>query len=98
MHFTVSWNISAKEPRWSEINGQLYDCFKDNQHEHVVSTYYMVKVTSAIHYNTIHACLLKIAQDTTERIHFIVSPLLNVKGYKGYLPKDKWEKINQITS
>lgn len=98
MYFIVSWDISAVEPRWSQINEQMQNCFKTYPQIRPVNTFYMVKVTSGDQYNAIHDCLLNIAQNTKETIHFIMSPLLTVKGWKGYLPKDRWPKISELTS
>jgi hypothetical protein len=97
MHFTVSWDISAKEPRWSEINGQMYAVFKALPHTHLMSTYYMVKAT-AEQYNAVHDALLKIAKTTTETVYFLMSPLLSAAGWRGWLPQTKWDEIKKITS
>jgi hypothetical protein len=98
MHFTVSWDISAKEPQWSAIDEQMRNCFKNYPQVRPVNTYYMVKVTSARDYDQIHNALLNIAQNSSITIYFIMSPLLNTSGYKGWLPQDTWTKIAQITS
>lgn len=97
MYFTVSWDISASQPIWSQIDEQMRNCFKNLPQVRPVNTYYMVKVNSADQYNQIHKNLLTIAQQSTVKIHFIMSPLLNATGYKGWLPKDRWDKIGEVT-
>jgi hypothetical protein len=97
MYFIVSWDIGTTEPAWSKINEQLRDCFKGYEQIRPVNTFYMVKVANAQQYDAIHACLLKIAQNsTTVKVHFIMSPLLTVTGWKGFLPKDSWTKIAEL--
>ena len=99
MYFIVSWDIGTTEPAWSKIDEQLRNCFKGFQQIRPVNTFYMVKVANAQQYQAIYACLLKIAKDsTTVKVHFIISPLLTVSGWDGWLPQDRWPKIKEITS
>jgi hypothetical protein len=97
MYFIVSWDISAVEPQWSRIDEQMRNCFKTYQQIRPVNTYYIVKVANATQYEAIHTCLLNVAQSQTATVHFIISPLLTAQGFKGWLPKDRWPKISEIT-
>jgi hypothetical protein len=98
MYFIVSWDIGTTEPAWSKINEQLRDCFKSFPQIRPVNTFYMVKVENAQQYQAIHDCLLKIAKEsTTVKVHFVMSPLLSIAGWKGWLPQDRWTKIAEIT-
>jgi hypothetical protein len=97
MYFIVSWEISVRGSRWSEIDEQMRKCLKNFQHFRPVNTYYMVRVPSADKYDEIHARLLAVAQRGPETVYFVMSPLLTATGYHGWLPQDRWPKIAKIT-
>jgi hypothetical protein len=96
MHFIVSWDIATVEPRWSQINRQMQQCFNGHPQIRPVNTYYIIKVDSQDQYNTINTNLQKVAKAQAETVIFISTPLLLFKdGYIGLLAD--WAKVNEIT-
>lgn len=98
MYLIVSWDIGTGEPQWSKINTEMLNCFKSLPQVRPVNTYYMVKANEYQH-QQVHDSLLKIAQAYSGKVsvNFIISPLLAARGYKGWLPQDRWNKISEIT-
>jgi hypothetical protein len=97
MYFIVSWDISAVNPRWSAIDEQMRNCFKGYTQLRPVNTFYMVKVASGNERNAILTALQAVAQQTSEDVFFVMSPVLTVSGWDGWLPQDKWELVKAIT-
>lgn len=97
MHIAVSWDISAKEPRWGVLNDQMRDCFKGLSWVRPLSTFYIVRVDGESGRGRIQERLLSVATAVPETIHFVVSPLMPGGRYNGYLPKDTWSKVNERT-
>lgn len=102
MYFIVSWDISAVEPQWSRIDEQMRNCLKGFQQVRPVNTYYIVNVASAQQYEDINASLKRIAESQTAAVYFIMTPLytdpVTARNFRGWLPKDRWDKITPITS
>jgi hypothetical protein len=94
MYFTVSWDISANEPRWSQINGQMCASFKGLPNAHVMSTYYLVQASQAQR-DAILENLNKFVDSVAEDVYFLLSPLFNPSCFGGR--HEDWPKINQIT-
>src|SRR6267378_7940468 len=98
MYLVISWDISAVNPRWSQINDQMVACLKGYQQVRPVNTFYMLKVTGAAQRTAIMTCLKGVIDRTSEQVIYIISPLLTTHGWEGWLPQDRWPLIEQITS
>lgn len=97
MYFVVSWDISASNPVWSQIDERLRKCFDDDYNwVRPVNTFYMVKISTAQQYQTILANLQAVAKDSPVNVNFIMSPPLTVTNWDGWLPQDTWTKVREI--
>jgi hypothetical protein len=102
MYFIVSWDISAVEPQWSRIDELMRNCIKGFPQVRPVNTYYIVKVATDQEYEQINTLLRGVAESQTAAVYFIMTPLyrlpVTATNFRGWLPKDLWEKITAITS
>lgn len=98
MHFSVSWDISAPQPRWSAINDQLFAVISGYAHLRPVNTFYIVRVASQAEWDAVRLGLTNVALATTDAtIHFVMTPLIQGGRYDGRLPTTTWPEINRLT-
>lgn len=101
VYFVVSWDISASNPVWSQIDERMRNCFANYRSIRPVNTFYMVKVANGDQYRTIFNALQRTAQTTEENgtnIYFVMSPLFTVTGWDGWLQPDLWPKVAEVAS
>ena len=98
MHFIVSWDIQAEDGKWDEINAQLKECIEDYSWVRPLSTFYIVRVSGPQEWQEIRDALVRVAESSTNRIHFVIGPLMCGGQYDGYLPKDIWPEIEKRTA
>ena len=97
MHFVVSWDVSADGTRWTEINEQMLDCLSGYSWVKALSTFRIVRVRSQNEWASIKEALVAVAESTPEKVHFVMSPLMEGGSYGGWLPKSLWPKIRERT-
>lgn len=97
MHFALSWDITAENNRWKEINDQMHAVVAAYSWVKPLTTFYIVKVASQAEWDKILNTLGTIAKENKEKIHFVMTPLMNGGRYNGILPEKWWETINQRT-
>lgn len=101
MHVAISWDIKgASGERWTALNDYMRAAF-DKTHEWTrpVSTFYIVKVSGAPDRDAIIKDLQARAQGVTERVYFVVSPIMPAGAhYNGLLPREWWDPVRQKTS
>jgi hypothetical protein len=93
VYFVVSWDISANNPVWSQIDERMRNCLTGYQSVRPVNTFYMVKVSNSNQHRTILAALQDIAANSHVMVKVVVSPLLTVTGWDGWLQPDEWPKV-----
>ena len=98
MYFVVSWDISASNPTWSQIDERLRSCLAGYQSLRPVNTFYMVRVSNGDQHRTILAALQNVAGNSSVKVDLIMSPLLTVTGWDGWLQPDVWPKVAEITN
>jgi hypothetical protein len=96
LYFIVSWDISAGNPTWSQVDERLRNCFARYQSFRPVNTFYVVKVSSGDQYRAILVALQDVAKSSPVNVYFIISPLLTVTDWDGWLQPDDWPKVFQI--
>jgi hypothetical protein len=97
MYFIVSWDISAENPLWREINEQMRNCFKNYTQLRPVNTYYLVKISSVEQHTQIYTKLKDVAKAASVGVEFIMTPAyIGKKGFVGIL-SEKWSDVNAIT-
>lgn len=97
MHVTVSWDISATGPRWTEINDLMKGALKGYSWVRPLKSLYIVKVASAEDRTILKDGLVRVIKSVDEKVHVLITPPMEGGTYTGWLPKGLWEKINQRT-
>ena len=98
MHFIVSWDIQSEDKEWDEINAQLQECLEDYSWVRPLSTFYIVRVTGQEEWKGIKENLQAVAESSTAKTHFVISPLMDGGRYDGWLPKTAWPKVRKRTA
>lgn len=98
MHFIVSWDIQSEDKEWDEIDSQLKECLKGYSWVRPLSTFYIVRVPGQKEWERIKKNLQAVAESSTAKTHFVVSPLMYGGRYDGWLPKTAWPKIRKRTA
>lgn len=96
-YFLVSWDISASEPAWSQVDKRLRDCFEHLPYIKPVNTFYMIRVLTRDQYNQVFTALQTVAKNSVIQVRFIMTPILNNTGFDGWLDTEIWNGVRQIT-
>ena len=96
MYFIVSWDISAGNPTWSQVDERLRNCFARYKSYRPVNTFYMVSVSSGDQYRAILNALQGVAGNSPVNVFFVMSPLLTTTDWDGWLREEDWPKVFQI--
>ncbi|CAI9009773.1 MULTISPECIES: hypothetical protein [Burkholderia] len=97
MHVTISWDISASDNRWSEINDMMKAKLKGYSWVKPLKSVYVVKVDSLEDRIELKDALNDVIKSVDEKIHLLITPAMEGGTYAGWLPKGLWEKINLRT-
>ena len=95
MYCVISWDISAVNPRWSEINDRMRACIQGFHYVRPVNTFYLVRISSADKIVAIRQCFEAVQKNTPESISYILSPALSGHLWTGAI-KD-WDSVNAVT-
>lgn len=95
MHFIVSWDINASGAERGVLNAQLKKCIENYSWVRPLSTFYVVRVSAPQEWQEITKDLIKVAEDSSIRIHLVIGPLMSGGRYGGYLPKDFWPELEE---
>lgn len=98
MYVVISWDISAVNPRWSQINDEMKACIAAYDWVRPVNTFYMMRIGSAAEIENIRKCFSAIAERVDVNVSFILSPAFTGAGHKWTGRIGEWEKVNAITS
>ncbi|WP_422450692.1 MULTISPECIES: hypothetical protein [unclassified Endozoicomonas] len=99
MHLAISWDISAQNPQWDQLNNQMLAVLSPYSWVRPLSTFYVVRVNGEVDRHNIFNGLTAVAQSSTmNQINFLISPLMSAGRYDGFLPQDAWVNINERTS
>jgi len=97
MHFIVAWNIAAQEPKRSEIEKALIASISGYSWVRALPFLFVVKVNSQLVSDVIRGRMIAVGERYTPVVNFILSPVTSGGSYKGFLPKDLWPKIEELT-
>ena len=98
MHIAVTWDINASSrERWNEINGKMVDVLQPFSWVRPLTTFYVVRLLVESERDLIADGLLAVAESVSEQVLFLVSPTMPSAQYRGYLPRDMWNELNQRT-
>lgn len=97
MHILLSWDISAQNPRWQEVNNRLFTAIAWRKPLKPLNTVYLVHVQSATDRKAIIDALNQVATSVSERVLILVTPLMQGGGYDGRQPPAMWNEINRLT-
>ena len=95
MYCVISWDISAVNPRWREIDDQLRACIQNFTYVRPVNTFYLVRISSADRIEAIRKCFDAVKQNTKESISYILSPAFAGHTWSGTI--GDWPNVNAIT-
>lgn len=98
MHFVLTYDLSATGESRAEIESRIEDILSNYRYVKRLSTFYIVHVRNNIEWESIRSALTTLVNGISERMHFIMSPLMNGGMYNGILPTGEWDEINAITN
>lgn len=98
MHFVMSYDLSATGTRRTEIEEQIRTILNPYRNVRRLTTFYIIHVNNNNESETIRRQLSDLSNRIDERLHFIMSPLMESGFYNGILPEDQWAEINAITN
>jgi hypothetical protein len=97
MHTMLVWEVTAGEARRKQIDEALRAKLRGYSWVRPLGSVYVVKVQSAEERDELRKALVEVIKANAEKIHLIVSPLMEGGRYGGFLPKALWEKLNLRT-
>lgn len=98
MHFVLTYDLSATGERRTEIEDRIENILSPHRRVKRLSTFYIVQVSNNIEWESIRSALTLLANGISERMHFIMSPLMSGGMYNGILSTGEWDEINAITN
>ena len=98
MHFVLSYDLSAEGQRRTDIEREIENVLSPYQSVKRLSTFFIIHVENIHQWSSIRLSLTEITKRIPEKFFFIMSPLIPVGRYNGYLPQDEWNQINAITA
>jgi hypothetical protein len=98
MHFVLSYDLSATGARRTELESQIETIINPYRHVRRLTTFYIIHVVDNNEWESIRRQLSNLSSQITERLHFIMSPLMEGGHYNGMLPESQWADVNSITN
>jgi hypothetical protein len=100
MHFVATFQafgtLAAKREILEEVRAQ----FKGRSWIRPMGETYIIRISSPAEHEEIRARLVAVARDRKDKgqkVWMLIGPPIESGSYNGFLPKDKWEKINKRT-
>lgn len=99
MHCTISYDLSANAgARRQEIESKINEILAPYHHVSRLTTFYVVHLNNQAEWDALLAAMTTYARSIPERLHFIMSPLMNGGRYDGLLRSGDWQEINAIVA
>jgi hypothetical protein len=98
MHFVLSYDLGADGARRSELEEQIQSIISPYRNVKRLTTFYIIHIESGIVWESIRSQLTNLSVSIPERLHFIMTPLMDGGKYNGMLQEDQWDEINAITN
>jgi hypothetical protein len=75
MHFVVSWDLSAEQDRWVEINRAMLEALNSHDWLRLLPAFYILEIESEKDWQVIQDKLLSAAQRYSGEVNFLMSPI-----------------------
>lgn len=97
MHFVLSYDLSAQGERRRQIETEIVGVLGQFRHIRRLTTFFIIHVDNQNQWEQIRQSLTEIARRIPEDFYFIMSPLMSLGRYNGFLHQQEWDEINVIT-
>jgi len=98
MHFVLSYDLSATGERRTEVENRIHEIINPYRNVRRLTTFYIIHVSNNSEWETIRTQMTELSRQIPERLHFIMSPLMDGGYYDGILSQNQWTEVNAITS
>lgn len=97
MYCVISWDISAVDATWNELDAKMRNCFHGLNWFKPVYTFYLVEIFDNFRYNTLLQDLQRVAGSTPIMVRFVMSPMISAQNWDGWLNPEHWPEVRRIT-
>ncbi len=98
MHFVLSYDLGADGTRRAEIEEKIQTIINKYRNVKRLTTFYIIHVGNSLEWENIRSQLTNLSVEIPERLHFIMTPLMDGGKYNGILLEGQWEEVNAITN
>lgn len=98
MYVVISWDISASNPRWSQINDEMKNCIAAYDWTRPVNTFYMMRINSPDEIVAIRKCFNAVADRVEVNVSYILSPAFIGPNHVWSGRVGDWQQVNAITA
>jgi hypothetical protein len=98
MHFVLSYDLSASGERRTQIENEIHAIIAQYRNVKCLTTFYVIHVSNHSEWELMRQQLSNYSTRISEKLNFIMTPLMDGGMYNGMLPQDQWININAITS
>ncbi len=98
MHFVLSYDLGADGTRRAEIEEKIQKIINKYRNVKRLTTFYIIHVGNSLEWENIRSQLTNLSVEIPERLHFIMTPLMDGGKYNGILLEGQWEEVNAITN
>jgi hypothetical protein len=98
MHFVLSYDLSASGERRTQIENEIHAIIAQYRNVKCLTTFYVIHVSNHSEWELMRQLLSNYSTRISEKLNFIMTPLMDGGMYNGMLPQDQWININAITS
>jgi hypothetical protein len=98
MHFVLSYDLGATGERRTQIENEIHSIIAPYRNVKCLTTFYVIHVSNHSEWELMRQQLSNYSTRISEKLNFIMTPLMDGGMYNGMLPQDQWININAITS
>ena len=98
MHFVLSYDLGATGERRTQIENEIHSIIAPYRNVKCLTTFYVIHVSNHSEWDLMRQQLSNYSTRISEKLNFIMTPLMDGGMYNGMLPQDQWININAITS
>ena len=97
LHVTIAWEVRASGARGQEIDRLFKQNISNYHWVQALSNVVVVSASSIEQLNALAVSLINTAKSLPEQPYVFISPPMSGGRYNGFVPSDKWQKLNEIT-
>lgn len=98
MHFVFSYDLGVEAgSRRNEIENKIVSFLPEKKYTKKLNNFYIVSVSDQNDWDNLLKSLQEYSQAIPEKLHFIMSPLIDGGRYNGILAKGEWADINLLS-